>query len=190
MQSEPRKAHSPEREEKVMKTAERTIERPRVERISTTESGHRSAITLIAAIAALMLGLLAGFLVWGMDETDSTAPVAAGGSELTTRQEQMVDLLDDYVEAWRTGDGEAAAALFTDNGVFTVNGTEYRVDDGGLAQVVTDLPTPALDVVEPVLLDETGMLHFHTIGGLDTDSDVYRFTAGGELLIISHEIID
>lgn len=171
-----------------MKTEERTIERPRVERISTTETTHRSAITPIAAIVALMLGLLAGFLVWGTDDTSSTAPVAVGGSELTTRQEQMVDLVDDYVEAWRAGDGEAAAALFTDDGVFTIDGTEFRVDDGGLARVVAERRTPALDVIEPVLLNDTGMLHFHTIDGMNVDSDLYRFTADGELLIISHEI--
>jgi hypothetical protein len=173
-----------------MKTAERTIERPHVERPVASDTKRRSVITPIALVVAVVLGLLAGFLVWGLGDTDSTAPVAAGGSELTARQEQMIDLLDDYVAAWRIGDSEAAATMFTENGVFTWLGTEYRVDDGALANVVTSLPVPTLDVLEPVLVNDTGMLHFHTVTGMGTFSNVFEFTADGELLIISHEIID
>jgi hypothetical protein len=173
-----------------MKTAERTIERPQVDRPVAPDTKRRPMIMLIGVLIALALGVLAGFVLWGTDDTTSTAAVAAGGTELTPRQEQMVDLVDDYGVAWRNGDSEAAAAMFTENGALTVFGTEYPVEGDALAGYISAFPQPTLDLLEPVLVSDDGMIMFHTIAGMGTFSDVFRFTADGELLIISHEIAE
>lgn len=169
-------------------TVERTIERPRVERSATPPTTRRSVFTPIAIVAALIVGLIAGFALWGTDDTDVGDAVAAGGVELTARQEQMVDLIDDYVDAWQNGDGDAVAAMFAPEGSLTVDGTEFPVEDGQLAGYVDRTPTPGLDTLEPVLMSGNTMFNFHTLGGENTLNNVMEFTVNGELLIISHEI--
>lgn len=168
-----------------MKAAERTIERPRVERVVETPRRRWSAVTSIAIIIALALGLLGGYVLRGSDDVDPTAPVTVDGSELTQRQEQMFDLIDDYVIAWQNGDGEAAAAMFHDDGHLRVYGVERSIAD-----FITATPVPSLDILEPMLVHEDTMLNFHTIAGVGTLSDVIEFTPTGELLIVRHEIID
>lgn len=173
------------------KTAERTIERPRVERPAAPDTKRRSAVALIAmVVAAALLGLGAGYLAWGTSDTDSTAPVAVGDAELTARQEQMVDLIADAEAAWQIGDGDAVAAMFTENGVLTVFGTEYAVDDGALAGYVSTGPFTSLDMLEPMLVSDNVVLSFNTYGSRGTLSDVFEFTPSGELLMTSHDIID
>ncbi len=139
----------------------------------------------VAVVAAVLMGLLAGFLVWGTDDTESAAQVVAGDAELTPRQEQMVELVDDYVAAWQTGDGAAAAAMFTENGELIIFGAEVSDIEAGLSRS----PQSTLDVLEPVLVRENEMLMFHTVLGYGTLVDVIEFTATGELLMISHEIM-
>jgi hypothetical protein len=166
-----------------MKTAERTIERPRVERVVETPAKRRSAVTLIAVIIALALGLLGGFLLRGSDDVDPTAPVTVDGVELTERQDQMFELVDDYVTAWQNGDGEAAAEMFQDMGRLVVWGVQRDV-----TEFIDTTPTPGLRILEPVLVNDNEMLMFHTIDGT-TFSNVMSFTTTGELLITMHEIV-
>ena len=165
------------------------IERPRVERPAVADTKRRSVITLIAVVVAMLLGLAGGYLAWGTDDSDSTASVATGDSDLTARQEQMVDLIADAEAAWKIGDGDAAAAMFTEDGVLTVFGTEYPVEGGELARYVNS-GFASLDVLEPVLVSDNVALSFHTYGSFGTLEDVYEFTTEGELLFTSHEILD
>lgn len=168
-----------------MKTAERTIERPRVERAAQPETGQRSMITPMAVVIALLVGFLAGFLLWGLNDTNPRA-VAVGGDNLTDRQEQMVDFVDDAKAAWQQGDGDAVAAMFTEDGVMTIWGTEYR--GGEIARYVDSDIFASLEVFEPVLVSDNEMITFHTVAGFGTLNEFMEFTPEGELLIINHEI--
>lgn len=173
-----------------MTTTERTVERPRVERAAPAEPErkHRSLMTAIAVIVALLLGVLAGYVLFGSDDANPDI-VVAGDDDLTARQEQMVDLLDDCEAAWQAGDGDAVEAMFTDNGVLYVFGEEYRVDDARLAEYVDTHPFPGLEIFEPVLVRNDTLLSFHRLEGMGTFYDVIEFTSDGELLMISHEIV-
>lgn len=166
-----------------MKTTERTIDRPRVERPHTADAKGRSLTGLLAAVAALIVGLLVGYLLWGGDGGDPTA-LATGGDELTPRQEQMLDVVEDYEAAWQRGDRAGAAAMFTEDGILTVFGTEYEGDR--IATGIGSVPT--LDVHDPRLFEDNWMLSFHDVVGFDTLFDVMEFTEEGEVLIVSHEI--
>ncbi len=167
-----------------------TIERPRVERPVAPASKRRPTMTAIALIASLLVGVLAGYLLWGTDNTDQATSdaVATGGIEITTRQEQMMDLLEAYEEAWQNGDGEAVAAMFTENGMVTMLGVELPVENGVLADYVTANPAPTLDVLEPNLVDGNRVFNFHTSGVNETFTNVLEFTTEGDVLIISHDI--
>ncbi len=170
-----------------MQTSERTIERPRVERIAPFDDRRRLVVTPIALVVAVLLGVLAGFLLWGLDDTTSTAAVAVGGEDLTPRQEQMVDLINESEAAWQAGDGEAVANMFTENGILNTGTAEYHGREE-IAGYVNSTSYPSLEVLEPVLVSNNGMLTFHRISGVGTLSEVFEFTTDGELLIISHEI--
>lgn len=62
------------------------------------------------------------------------------GDDLTAEQEQMVETLDAYLEAWNDHDGEAAAALMATDSSYHDNGTtRIRVADGRFADFVTGL---------------------------------------------------
>lgn len=169
-----------------MKTPERTIERPHVERQVTSGPSQRPFVAPLAAVATLIAGVLIGFLVWGLNDADRTAPVATGGAELTARQEQMVELYEDYEAAWQRGDREAVVAMFTEDGTLRIFGQEFegpRIASGVSAW-------PSLDVLEPLLLDGTRMVNFHDIDGFGTPVDVVEFTETGEVLIVSHQILE
>ena len=167
-----------------MGTAERTIERPRVERVRTRPDRRWMIVT---AVAALLVGLIVGMLVWGAMNPDPTA-IAAGGQDLTDRQQAMADVLDDYVIAWQAGDGEAAAALFGGNGVVEILGTELPVQDGVLASYINTNPEPELEILEPTLFTDTKAFNFHTISGFSDFANVFEFTTAGDVLIIRHVI--
>jgi hypothetical protein len=155
------------------------------ERQNTSDANRRSLVGPLAGVAALIVGVLIGFLLWGMGDNDSTAPVATGGAELTARQEQMVELMYDYEAAWQQGDREAIVSMFTEDGRLTIFGTEFegpRISSGVSTR-------PSLDVLEPVVLDDSRLISFHDVSGYGTLIDVIEFTADGEVLIVSHEIL-
>lgn len=168
-----------------MKTAERTIERPHVERQDTSQGSRGSLIAAIAAVAALMAGILLGFLIWGGDDSSSPAAVVVDGAELTARQEQMVELINEGEAAWQRGDRAAIVDMFTEDGTLTVFGTEF--EGPMIAEGVTT--QPSLDVLEPMLFDDTRVLTFHYVAGFGTLVEVFEFTETGEVLIVSHEIL-
>lgn len=144
--------------------------------------------TVVAVVAALLLGLLAGYVLYDSDETSVPAAMAVDGDELTDRQEEMLELLDDYSAAWRAGDGEAAEAMFTSNGVLTY-GKDYLASDGGLAAFIDAIPTPRLEMLEPVLLSGSTMISFHELTPEGaTRQNLMEFTATGEVRLIKHEI--
>ncbi len=175
---------------KTTERAERRIERPRVERVGSSTAPRPWVIASVVAALALVVGLGVGFLLGGSDDPASTDLVAVDGAELTDRQEQMEAIVDEYVAAWQEGDGDTLAAMFTDDGSLEVFGTEYPVEGGALAGYVDTHRTPTLETLEPVLIDDNRMLMFHRGVGMGTLTDVIDFTSTGEVLIVSHEIMN
>ena len=151
-----------------------------------SRQGWNSALVATGVVLALAAGFLIGFLLWGTDG-DSTDPIVAGGGELTARQEQMVEVYDDYVAAWKSGDSDAITALFTPNGTFEIFGTTYRVEDGTLASYVERMPVPTIEMLQPLLVHRDTILDFHRLGGSNRE-DVVQFTRTGEVLITSHVV--
>ncbi len=176
-----------------MTTTERTIERPRVERtVEPKPTTRRGALTsVVTVIVALLLGLLGGYVLRGGDDAGPEDLVIAGGDEATARQEQMAEFMDDYVDAWQRGDADALVAMYTDRGVLTIFGSEFPVEGGRLADYVRRSPEPNLELLEPVLVSGTTMLNVHRLspGSERVLLDVIDFTATGELLIVSHDIL-
>ena len=66
-----------------------------------------------------------------------------GGSaaDLTAEQEQMLETIDAYINAWNDHDGAAAAALMAGDASYHDNGFRYLVAEGSFADFVTGLST-------------------------------------------------
>ncbi|MFW2383149.1 MAG: hypothetical protein ACN4GZ_15465 [Acidimicrobiales bacterium] len=76
---------------------------------------------------------LVGFGTWAIVGNDD------GAADLTAQQEQMLETIDEYLEAWNNHDGEAAAALMASESSYHDNGTRYFVADGEFADFVSRL---------------------------------------------------
>lgn len=155
---------------------------------TATRRGVSKGLVAMMVVLGMAAGLFVGFLLWGNDG-DGTDPIVAGGGELTARQEQMVEVYDDYIEAWRNGDGAAAAALFTPDGRIEFWGTEYRIDDGTLESYVDRMRAPVPRTLEPLVIEGETILGFHTLGA-STREDNMQFTRTGEVLIRSHVLTE
>lgn len=168
-----------------------TIERPR-ERIRATPDDvtrRASRTWWIAAVVALLALAVGGVVGWTLRGDDTTPTgVLAGEGELTARQEQMLDLFDEYEQAWNDADGAAIVDMYTETGTFDSLGTVYRAGDGTLEAFVDR--GWDVDVLRPVLVNGNEVLSFHTIDGSTTFMDTMTFTSIGEVLIIEHVITD
>ena len=170
-----------------MKTMERTHHEVQTPEVSNrrTSGGRRTGMLVLVAVLALILGAVGGWFARGSDG-DPTI-LLAGEGELTERQAQMVDVYEEAEAAWHAGDGEAVAALFTDDGYGRFLGSTYQVGDGGLDRYVESGAWNSLDVLEPVLVKGNTVLNFHIYRG-STYTNVVEFTTEGELLMVSHTI--
>lgn len=109
-----------------MKTMERDSTPPPIE-VVESRSRNRMFMWLAAAMAVALIA----FGTWAFVDS---------GDGLTAEQEQMVETLDAYIEAWNDHDGEAAAALMATDSSYHDNGTaRIRVADGRFADYVTRL---------------------------------------------------
>ncbi len=145
-------------------------------------SGIQSAQPILGfagvAVVALVLGLLGGWLIWGTDD-DSSAGVAddgisaavlsADGIELTEDHEQMVSMLDEYLNALRSGDYEAAAALFEGPGF-----TGSVVLENGFEILAPELAT--------FLEDQMRMSEIFDVKVVSADTIVFFHRDGDEIL--------
>lgn len=136
----------------------------------------------LVAVLALVVGGIVGFVVRGDAETPDF--LVAGGGEPTARQEQMFEFADESFEVWRNGDGDAAAAMFVDSGVFTALGIDYRADDGSLARYADSTTWQSLELLYPVVANGDELIGFHRYGG-STYRNTMTFTPSGELLLVN-----
>lgn len=164
----------------VMTTSSPTPSHPR-------RSARTGLLVTLVAVVALVLGGAVGWFVRGDDTSDV---VLAGDGELTERQLEMVDFMNDYEAAWQRGDGDAVAAMYTPNGTFVSLGWTYRVDDGSLEAYVEGGGFGGLDVFEPALVHGNELLNFHSFPGAGVFVSSVQFNNSGDLLIVNHTITD
>jgi hypothetical protein len=173
-----------EGEKGVSEMGTETLERPVAQTADTQPThGSRSLVVVLIAVAALLLGGLGGWLLRG-DDGGTDDVIVVNGSELTERQEQMLQIGDEYFAAVRDGDGETLASLFVPEGYVTFEqiNRQARVDDGSLAQIVSGGVNPGLELYEPVLVSDDTLVYTYGLAG-DT-TEVMKFTPTGEVQII------
>lgn len=166
----------------------KTMERPREEvhaRMTPTRARIGWGMAGFIAVLALLLGTLGSWAIFGRD--DPTA-IAAGGGGLTDRQQEMVEVFEDYRTAWNTNDSARALSVMTPNAFVTFEGTVWSVEDGMLARQIDSGLYDNLTHLEPVLVERNTIASFHRDGGLEA-VNVFEFTSSGEVLITQHTIV-
>gem|GEM_PF-6501399 len=147
-------------------------------------------VLVAVAAVSVALGAVGGWWAAGEAGDDESPVVVAGGAPTTQRQEQMADLLDDYMAAWRSGDGEAVAAFYAPGGEFVVAslvGTEVmRADDGSLAAYVEQGSWASKVHLTPVLVHGDSLTCFYSYAG--TRVATVDFTSSGEVLIVRNTV--
>lgn len=135
-------------------------------------------------VIGLLIGLLGGWLIFGSDDV-----MTLDGSELTERQIEMIEMIDQDFAAWQANDVDTVLSHYTDSGVF-VTDREYLVRDGSLAGFVRFFSgAPMMEPVgQKLMVDDITVISFHTYAA-HTYTNVFRFKAVGDVLITRHHVI-
>ena len=175
--------------QEVATTTLETKERPDTTPTKPTETrDRRSLIFVLVAAIAIGLGLFGGWIIWGSTD-DPDVIVVVGGSELTQRQEEMIDMLDEYGVAFLGNDAAAIIEMYAENGTMNMlSNPVLRANDGTLEEFITDFRFPdGPFYVEPVVVHENTLRFAHEYAGR-TYFDIMTFTNGGELHVTSHVV--
>jgi hypothetical protein len=160
-----------------------------LERQETLSREHRLSAKwwLVAALMlfAAAIGVAAGFW-WGNSGDETPRVVTAQGVELSDRQQQMVDLMDEYEAAWRSGDVAAFEALVTTDFRYIESADSdypdvYLWSDGSFQDRVSGGLYSSIEVYEPYLVHEDLVA-----AGGDFGMVIIEFRPGMPLAIQSH----
>ncbi|MGD2043356.1 MAG: hypothetical protein PVJ28_06860 [Acidimicrobiia bacterium] len=118
----------------------------------------------------------------------STGFVAPGldSEDLSARQQQMLEVLQEYVGAWQAKDGEAAASFMTDDAVFVYYEQDevYAVRDGSLQARISGGPYTSMRTFEPVMVYDDRIVVTGTVDAVNVRwLSVINFTQSGEVKI-------
>lgn len=158
--------------------------------VPTTESTpHAPArrpvwVLVLVAAVALAVGVAGG--VWVASALDDGPDAVAASGELSGQQEQVVDAVRRYQEAWLASDAAAVTAAYAPGGVMVWQGEEFRADDGSVASFVGRIDwSVSMVVSDVVLVDKTTAVYTHTVMGWQY-VDVVELTSTGDPLVRRH----
>ncbi len=156
----------------------------------TGASSQRRWLLFVVAALALALGILVGVVASNRAE-DKSDVVRAGGGDLSGRQEEMVEIVEDYIDAWQATDGDQAASFMTDDGFveYIGEGWVFSVEDRSLQARISNGPYTSLRVLEPMVVHDDRVVLTGEIDTLGLHwSSIIQFTTGGEVEIVSESI--
>jgi hypothetical protein len=132
-------------------------------------------IVALVAVLVFAVGAVVGWAIRGASEGDTTvAAVTADGSELTTEQEQMWGMLQQYLDELSNGDYEAAESwFFNDGGIRAVDG--FDVPYGEFVAMLPDAAWEIDRVLDTALIFEDRIVFFHVDINDMVRADVVRF---------------
>lgn len=149
----------------------------------------RSTISRVVVVVIAITGLVVA--CGGNGDTASDDVVTIGNIALTDRQEEMVQLSDQYLAAWKSLDPAAVTALFAPDGTIEsiLYDDEFRISDGTLTDRVqaamNAFDMASLERVGPQLVDGD-MVYGVSRAGPQTFSTLLVFTPSGTVQILRH----
>ena len=171
-----------------------TVEQIPVVHDRTTRERRVGWVVVVAAIAVLV-GLAAGWVIFGNNDDSSSDNVARyvtpGSVELTERQTEMVELVDQYMAAWSATDGQRLETLMVEGGhvEYAEQGWRFDLEDGSLQDRVSNGPYDSIRTYAPMLVYEDRIVLTGRVDSIDVEwLSVVRFTTSGEVKVISETI--
>ena len=165
----------------------------RVSRSSRTGGRHWPWLLTIVASAAT--GVLIGWAAFGNGDTPESEPsrtyVTPEAEELTPRQTEMVAVMEQYMAAWKTTDGQQLETLMVDDGYveYAEEGWRFDLEDGALQARVTNGPYDSIENYDPMLVYEDRIVLTGRVNSVEVAwLSVVRFTTTGDVKVI-HETI-
>jgi len=173
----------------------RTMERNRApESMTAPEStpvdsevvGLRRRNRLLMWLSILLAAALAAFAIWAIVDDEST-------TELTVEQEQMLETVDAYLDAWNEGDGEAAAALMIPSGFHDNGSRRVFASDGELATFIETADSLGFSIRSGVAEGEATFIgnYVMTEDYIPETStiprpSIFKMSANGELILFHY----
>lgn len=96
----------------------------------------------------------------------------------------MLEVLQQYVEAWQATDGEAAASFMTDDAVFVYYEQDdvYAVSDGSLQARISGGPYTSMRTFEPVMVYDDRIVLTGTVDAVNVRwLSVINFAQSGDV---------
>lgn len=153
-------------------------------------TGRRLGVVFLV-VAALAVGLATGLLVSATFD-DGSAPeyVTPGGGQLTDRQALMLDVVEQYGDAWHSTDGEGVASFMTQDASVEYPEEEMRfeVADGSLQTRVANGPYASMDEYEPMMVFDDRVVLTGQVEPSIRWLSILRFTTTGEVKVVSETI--
>jgi hypothetical protein len=148
---------------------------------------------IAAGAVLLVLGGVGGWLIGrgGEEGSDPGAYVTPGTDTLTERQVEMMSIVDQYLTAWQSTDGDGVASFMTDDGFieYREQGWVFSVADRSLQDRIANGPYDTLRTVDPKLVYVDRIVLSGRIESLDlTWLSVVHFTSSGNVKIVSETI--
>lgn len=151
------------------------------------------AIVLVV-VAALLFGV--GFAVgWSVRSTDEASTISyvfggavVAGDELTDREQEMVEVTEQYVAAFVAQDGDAVASFMVPDGYLampTLGNRVVRASDGSLQEWVEGLGRIPNELRDPIAVDGNQVVLAGRLEDAFGWMIVLEFTDSGEVQIVS-----
>ena len=169
----------------------------------STTSGVRSGLeqpataqrrfgALFLTVAALVVGLGVGLLIGtALDGGSDSDYVVAGAGQLTDRQTLMVEVVEQYGDAWRATDGERVASFMTEDAYveYPEEGWRFEVADGSVQDRVMNGPYASLEEFSPMMVFDDRIVLTGRVGSVSVRwLSVLHFTSTGDVKIISETL--
>lgn len=156
---------------------------------------RRPGWVVLAAAVAFLAGLGAGWAAFGdgdaSDSGTASTYVTPGSDELTARQTEMVELVEQYMAAWSSTDGQRLEALMVEDGYveYAEEGWRFELDDGSLQDRVSNGPYDTIENHHPMLVYKDRIVLTGRVNSVGVDwLSVIRFTTTGDVKVISETL--
>lgn len=140
----------------------------------------------VIALLALLIGAGVGWAIGTSADDEGEPLVVIGATEITERQQAMVDTSERLLAAYQANDADAVLAEFTSEGEkYVVGDGTYRVDDGSLRAFVEGRDFSGMETIEPMTIHENDVTMVVRVGGNEW-LNVFVFTPSGNVLVTDH----
>lgn len=156
------------------------------ENIDVGPTRRRGRAWPVIAVLAMLIGAGVGWAIGSSAHDEREPLVVVGDTDITERQQAMIDTSERLLAAYQANDADAILAEFTSRGAkYVVGDGTYRVDDGSLRAFVESRDFSGMEMIEPMTIHENDVTMVVRVDGNEW-LNVFVFTPSGDVLVTDH----